>query len=170
MLTVSMKDEGQTSPDGSSEELPLYVIADWDDDGSGDLSIAHLLQPKTLDLSTTTIGLFHRNGERVAMVTSHRADRWTLSEARKFAADYAQRLGIPKGDGEQGPPSGPTPLAQVVSVAGSRIVFEVANSDDHWWAVAQRPRSFITMASYKVPLDGISLVHPDMTPPSPVRS
>jgi hypothetical protein len=168
MLIVSMKDEGQASSDGSYEELPLYVIADWDDDGSGDLSTAHLLQPKTLDLSTTTIGLFHRNGERVAMVASHRADRWTLSEARKFATDYAQRLGIPKRSGGQGP-SVPTPFAQAVSVVGSTIFFEVANSDDHWWAVGQGPRSFITMASYKVPLDGISLVHPEMTPPSPVR-
>jgi hypothetical protein len=167
MPTVSIKDEGASRPDASYEELSLYVIAGWHDDGSGDLSVAHLLQPKTLDLSTTTIGLFHRNGERVAIVASHRADRWTFSEARNFAADYAQRLGIPKeGGGEV--PSGPTPLAQAVSVAGSRIFFEVASSDDHWWAVGQGPRSFITVASYKVPPDGISLVHPDVTPPSPV--
>ena len=102
------------------------------------------------------------------MVASHRADRWTFSEARNFATGYAQRLGIPKRSGGQ-VPSAPTPLAQAVSVAGSTIYFEMANSDDHWWAVGQGPRSLITVASYKVPLDGISLVHPEMTPPSLFR-
>jgi len=43
MLTVTMKDGGAGQSRRSKEELPLYVIADWDDEGSSDLSTAHRL-------------------------------------------------------------------------------------------------------------------------------